>query len=127
MTERRVALLQRAGWKPVMAESHDGVFMPPGSTGSIIVNGLILMELPESLYAEAQQEERDAANSVMSKARRERGLQVPGGVTGVSTETAAAKGASFVNVSRAFASQEDKEALASIPRPAYDYDQNTID
>ena len=122
------AQLARIGkWTPVMAESHDGVFLPPGSTGSIIIDGLILMERPTVLHREAQQDERDAANAVMRKARSERGLQVPGGVTGVSTQTAAAQGASFVNVTRAFASAEDKAALASIPREAYDYERNTID
>ena len=121
------AQLARVGWTSVVAETLDGIFLPPGTTGAIIIDGLILMERPKVLHDEAQQDERTAANAVMRKARAERGLQVPSGVTGVSTQTAAAQGASYVTVTRAFASQEDKEALASIPRQPYDYERNTID
>lgn len=123
----QASLARQGGWTPVMAERHDGVFLPLGSKGAIIINGLILMERPVELHNEAHSDEKRAADTVMKRARVERGLQVPGGVTGVSTETAAARQASFVNVSRAFASQEDKEALAAIPKPAYDYERNTID
>jgi hypothetical protein len=122
-----LARLKRAGWSEVMAHTHDGVFLPPGSTGAIIIDGLILMEIPAALYHEANEDQRRAANDVMRKARAERGLQVPGGVTGISTETPAARAASYVNVTRAFASAEDKEALAGIPRPAYDYNRDSID
>jgi hypothetical protein len=123
-----LAQLQRIGkWTFVQAETHDGVFLPPGVTGNIIVDGLALMERPVELHAEANRERDDAANAVMRRARSERGLQVPAGVTGISTQTAAAQGATFVNVTRAFASQEDKEALAAIPRAPYDYSSNSID
>jgi hypothetical protein len=122
-----LARLKRAGWAEVPAERHDGLFLPPGTTGSVIIDGLILMECPIELYREAQDDVRKAANDVMRKARAERGLQVPGGVTGISTETPAARAASYVNVTRAFASAEDKEALAGIPRPAYDYNRDSID
>lgn len=121
------AKLHRSGWRPVHADKHDGVFLPPGTTGSIIVDGLILMEIPVALYGEAKQDEKRAADDVMRKARTERGLQIPQGTQGVTTGTAAAQGATFINVTRAFASAEDKEALASIPRPAYPREDNTID
>lgn len=123
----QASLARQGGWTPVMAETHDGVFLPLGSKGAIIINGLILMERPVELHREAHRDEKTAADSIMSRARVERGLQVPGGVTGVSTQTAAAQQASFVNVSRAFASKEDREALEAIPKPAYDYERNSID
>lgn len=123
-----MAQLSRVGrWTPVLAETHDGVFLPPGSTGAIIIDGLILMERPKVLHDEAHREIKQAADDPMIKARRERGLQVPAGVTGVSTQTAAAQQASFVNVTRVHASQEDMQALQDVPRPAYDYSRDGID
>jgi hypothetical protein len=122
------AQLARVGrWIPVLAENHDGVFLPPGSKGSIIIDGLILMERPVELHNEARREMKADADSPMLRARKERGLQIPSGVTGVSTETAAAQQASFVNTTRVYANQEDVAALNEIPRQAYDYESNTID
>lgn len=124
------AQLKRVGrWEPVLAENHDGVFLPPGSTGAIIIDGLILMERPRPLHDEAQRELKQAADEPMQKARRERGLQVPiaNGVTGVSNDNAAARAASYVNVTRVHANADDMAALQEIPRPAYDYERNTID
>jgi hypothetical protein len=121
------AQLARVGWTPVLASVHDGVFLPPGTTGAIIRDGLILMERPMELHEEAQAEVKRAATDVMRKARSERGLQVPAGTAGVSTQTPEARGASYVNESRVFANKEDMEALSQIPKAAYEYERNTID
>jgi hypothetical protein len=120
--------LRRIGrWEPVQAERHPGVFMPPGSTGDIIIDGLILMERPLALHREAQREERLSADDVMLKARRERGLKVPAGATGVDPDNAEARGATYVNATRVMQSADDMAALQEIPKPAYDYSRNTID
>jgi len=53
------------GWRPVTYEMFPGRFAPPGTTGSVIVRGMILMERPMRLTIEARQEELEAANRAM--------------------------------------------------------------
>lgn len=117
--------LARVGkWTAVPAERHDGVFMPHGVTGSIIHDGLILMERPRILHEEAEREEKAAADSAMRRATSQRGLPTPAGA-GVSTDTVEARRSTFIRQERATAA--DIEAMAEIPRGAYDRDTNTID
>ena len=118
------AKLARVGrWTPVPAERHDGEFLPPGAKGSIIHDGLILMERPIELHREAQMEEKRAADDAMRRAKTERGL--PSASAGVNTQTIEARRASFVRQEAANA--EDMAALAEMPRGSYDYDRQTID
>lgn len=46
----RPAEAEQKGWRAVPAQRHDGRFMPPGTSGPIIMDGLMLYELPERIY-----------------------------------------------------------------------------
>jgi hypothetical protein len=43
----RLAEAERAGWRPVPAKRHDGLYMPPGYEGPIVIDGLQLYEIPK--------------------------------------------------------------------------------
>lgn len=47
---KRLSEATMNGWQPVPAKRHDGLYMPPGSDGPIIVDGMSLYELPERVY-----------------------------------------------------------------------------
>lgn len=74
--------LQENGWTPVMASTHEGYFMPAGYSGPIRRDGMILMERPAELTAEARAEEQDAASTLMRTQREQLGLQLPSGFDG---------------------------------------------
>ena len=38
------------GWNPVPAARHDGLYMPPGTDGSIVLDGMALYEIPERVW-----------------------------------------------------------------------------
>ncbi len=115
--------LKRIGkWTEVLKESHDGMFDAPGIKGTIIHEGLILMERPWSLHKEAVDEEKNAANMALQRAKSERGLAPAN--SGIDVNTPAARGATFVKQERL--SQEDAQALAE-NRPKYDYERQSID
>jgi hypothetical protein len=44
-----LAMMEQKGWKPVPQERHDGRWMPPGTKGATINDGLMLMEIPTPL------------------------------------------------------------------------------
>lgn len=58
--------MEENGWRPVPASRHPGLFMPVGSTGSIIRGGLRLDERPEELDNEAREEELRKARKLVS-------------------------------------------------------------
>lgn len=58
-----MAGLSQVGFTPVPAERHPGMFLPAGSTGSIIIGGMILMERPIELEEEAREEDRERAHA----------------------------------------------------------------
>lgn len=119
-----LAKLAREGaWTPVPAERHDGIFLPPGTKGSVIHDGLILMERPIELEREAMRDEKNRADEAMRRAKAERGLPSPS--AGINTQTAAARSASFVRQERATA--DDMAALQELPKGSYDYERNSID
>lgn len=67
------------GWTPVPAKRHEGLFMPPGHDGSILRDGLILMERPIELTMEARDEDR-ALSLAQTQAQKEQlGLALPSG------------------------------------------------
>lgn len=119
-----MATLALGGWTPVPADRHDGRFLPPGTRGNIIRDGLILMERPLVLQKEAEAEEKRAADHAMRSAKSTRGLAAPAGA-GVDTDTPAARAASFVR--QVAATAEDIEAMAQVPRGNYERETNTID
>lgn len=45
------AMMLQKGWQSVPAERHPGRWLPANATGPIIVDGLMLMELPLALHA----------------------------------------------------------------------------
>jgi len=53
------------GWRPVMAQRHDGQFMPAGYKGAIIRGSQMLMERPLAMTLEAQREEERKARQQM--------------------------------------------------------------
>lgn len=54
------------GWRPVPADRHDGVFLPPGTKGEIVIKGMRLEERPLILSKEAREEELMKAARQMS-------------------------------------------------------------
>lgn len=68
------AELARAGFTAVPAERHDGMFLPKGAKGSIILGGQILMERPEELEYEARMEEKHAADAQVRGSKEQFGL-----------------------------------------------------
>ena len=66
--------LYRAGWRPVPAERHDGMFLPRGATGSVRMRGFTLMERPIELEMEARAEEKAAADAQKNGAEQQFGL-----------------------------------------------------
>lgn len=74
--------MQENGWRPVMAETHPGYFMPEGYKGAIRRDGLIMMERPAELTEEARNEERAAAKYLMEAQKEQLGLQLPKGFSG---------------------------------------------
>jgi hypothetical protein len=58
--------MQANGWTPVQAERHDGVFMPTGYKGEVVVGGLRLEERPKILCDEARAEDLQNARQLVS-------------------------------------------------------------
>ena len=116
--------LQRIGkWTPVLAENTpDGMFLPPGSIGPVISEGLILMERPRALHEEAEAEEKMKADSALNKAKVERGLAAAS--PGIDVNTPAARNATYVKTSRALDDAQTRQALEEIPRASYEYGQS---
>lgn len=69
------ATLTRAGWTPVPAERHPGLFLPAGSTGAIVIDGLRLDERPLALEEEAQRESKQEAWNAVNGARKQFGMK----------------------------------------------------
>lgn len=115
--------LQRIGkWTPVLKESHDGIFDAPGVKGTIIHEGLMLMERPLSLHVEAQNEEKALTAEKTRRAKQDRGLAAAN--TGVSTTNEQARSATFIR-QEALSLAEMEEIAAN--RPKYDYERQSID
>jgi hypothetical protein len=53
------------GWTPVPASRHDGMFMPIGHDGPIIIDGQMIVERPIELTLEARDEEIAAARNLI--------------------------------------------------------------
>ena len=43
----RIAEMEQKGWRTVPAERHAGKFMPPGTSGPIQIDGMMLFEMPK--------------------------------------------------------------------------------
>lgn len=82
------AMLAQVGWEPVMAEAHDGIFLPPGQKGPIRRHGMILMERRIELTLEAQAEEKRKADEKLTGARRKHGKLDTQGAHGVNVDHA---------------------------------------
>lgn len=118
--------LARVGkWTPVLKEQYPGRFDQPGATGIIVHEGLILMERPTILQAEAEREEKRAADAAVNKAKSERGLAAAS--AGVDVNTPAARNATYIKTSRVAQDAADQAALSELPRGKYDYDRQSID
>lgn len=72
--------LRDAGWEPVYAYQLPGM-MPAAHKGPIVRDGLMLMERPEELTAQARAEERMEANERIVNNERRLGLAPPGELT----------------------------------------------
>jgi len=68
--------LMRNGWTMVPASRHDGLWLPSGSTGNVEIDGLALMEIPFSLWQEAEREEKKKANAQVNDSRRSAGMAI---------------------------------------------------
>lgn len=64
--------LQANGWRSVPAERHDGYWTAPGTKGSVIVQGLMLMELPTVLVEEARADDKRNADAQLRNAKAEK-------------------------------------------------------
>ena len=57
ITRRMTNQMYNNGWRPVPAERHDGIFMPIGAKGEILLDGLRLEERPKHMSDEARAED----------------------------------------------------------------------
>lgn len=107
------AALYRAGWTPVPAERHPGVFLPAEMKGSIIIDGLMLMERPMALEIEAKREERGAALAQVNGSRQQFGFSpTASGFEGADKSNhPAVRNNSFVKITR---------ETVDAPRPKYE-------
>lgn len=67
--------IYNAGWRPVSTERYAGVFLPPGSKGTIVLGGLRLDERPLEIHMEAKAEETHAALAQVRGSREQFGMQ----------------------------------------------------
>ncbi len=125
------AQIQRVGgWTPVQNERHPGVWLPEDHKGSIIIDGLILMERPVELHREAVRDLKAQADEKVRRSKVERGLQAA--TAGVDTNTAAARNASFVREGRLLDGNVGRDGLTDADaiaeaRPTYNYDRSSVD
>lgn len=87
------AELHQVGFTPVPAERHDGMFLPVGFKGSIIIGGQILMERPVELEMEARAEDKARADAQVRGSKEQFGLATR--APGFETNTPNARRASF--------------------------------
>jgi len=59
-------MMHQNGWRPVPAERYAGTLVPKGSKGNIVRGQQLLMERPEELTKEAQQEDIRNARQLIS-------------------------------------------------------------
>lgn len=48
---KNISRWEAAGWQAVPQQRHDGWWMPPGTEGRTITEGMMLMEIPTRIYA----------------------------------------------------------------------------
>lgn len=102
--------LRAAGWTPVMAEAHPGMYMPLGHKGPIMVDGLMLMETPEELWQEAVNDEKRRAADEVDRKMRAHGMAAA--TPTVSTDSLGDRRNTFV--------RKSIDPGVDIPRPKYD-------
>lgn len=68
------AKMFNAGWRPVPAERHDGIFLPNGSKGDITIGGLRLEECPLKLIEEVRLEDKREADDQVNGSRAQFGF-----------------------------------------------------
>lgn len=68
------AKMFNAGWRPVPAEKHPGVWLPAETAGEIVINGLRLEECPLALVEEARMEEKREADDQVNGSRKQFGF-----------------------------------------------------
>jgi hypothetical protein len=81
---QRLARFQKQGWVPVMAERHDGLFMPKGYKGYIEADGLILHERSKKISDMARMYE---AKKARMQIRTKEAQLLGGGIDGVSLDS----------------------------------------
>lgn len=73
---REVGLAERNGWKPVPPERHPELRGDRGSpTGTIVIGGQMLMELPKQYYQESRAEEEFKAKHTVEQQVQRLGLE----------------------------------------------------
>lgn len=107
------ATLTRAGWTPVPAERHPGLFLPAGATGAIIIDGLRLDERPLALEMDARLEAKQEAWDAVNGQRKQFGLKttVPGFDHADVSNNSRVRGGTFVRT---------EYSEISVPRPKYE-------
>lgn len=65
---------EAAGWTPVPAERHDGLIMPRGHVGPILLGGLMLKERDERLTAMSRHYQKSAADRELFESRNMAGM-----------------------------------------------------
>ena len=68
------ARMFNAGWRPVPAERHPGVWLPAEAKGDIVIGGLRLEESPVQLVNEYRMEEKQAADDQVNGSRKQFGF-----------------------------------------------------
>jgi len=95
----------KAGWQPVPAKRHDGMFMPPGYEGPIVNGGLRLEERPVEWELQDRQRLKKGAHEQINVSRERFKMDaLPAGFT---DNTKAVRDATFIRQSN------EAEALPS--------------
>ncbi|HVT27672.1 MAG TPA: hypothetical protein VHE81_06600 [Lacipirellulaceae bacterium] len=68
------AKMFNAGWRPVPADRHPGVWLPADAKGDIVIRGLRLEECPLALVHEARLEEKREADEQVNGSRAQFGF-----------------------------------------------------
>lgn len=108
-----MAELHQLGFDPVPAERHDGLFLPVGTKGPIIIGGQILMERHVENEREARWEDKKRADDQVNGSRQQFGLP-PAANSRFAAESAKSRAVTGVRVGR---------EVVDAPRPKYQIDE----
>lgn len=105
-----MAELHQLGFDPVPSERHDGLFLPHGTKGPIIIGGQILMERHLEDEREARREDKMRADEQVNGSRKQFGLP-PTVNPNFAAQSARSRSVTGVNIGR---------EVVDAPRPKHE-------